>query len=88
MIAEVFSGSLCSESNAAAEIDELVWFDPKNRDDLKIAPLSRLILDQIDQMPHWHNGVSLRSNPAFAGTVQPISKTLRTISGSRAITFK
>ena len=46
VIAELFSVSLGSEPQPAAEIDELLWLDPENCDDLDIAPLSRLIVEQ------------------------------------------
>ncbi|MEM6461322.1 MAG: NUDIX domain-containing protein [Pseudomonadota bacterium] len=47
VIAEVFICVLDAQPVPAAEIAEMIWFDPEHSPDLKIAPLSRLLMKEV-----------------------------------------
>ena len=47
VVAEVFSVTLDKDPIPTAEIEEIIWLDPADYNKFKIAPLSRLLLEQV-----------------------------------------
>ncbi|WP_420548592.1 NUDIX hydrolase [Curvivirga sp.] len=47
VVAEIFKAHINCQPHAAAEIAETIWFDPTSAEDIKIAPLSEILIGQF-----------------------------------------